>query len=573
MGDTQKTILIIALILAGVAILIAAYFLLDKFFFSRLKCKKILSALERKYEYLHALLTGQDFQYVQRIEVISRTNLLYTDVYAENYKRYKDIREDQEVHYQEALNTLVQYLDKTDIKGFKKYYRDATPVFLSYEEAVNNFNNLLMNVIKPEEESRQNSLILKEEFREVKSKYNLIEDQLAFVVPTFEKIFKTIDERFDKFEDLVEEASYDQANEMLPEIQNVLKACANLIEKVPEIIRRTNEVVPQELNDAIVRFNDLTVKEFQLKHVGFERIRNSIETELEAIKADLSKLAIKEIPDKLDRIEAEIVEVNKLFQEEENAAEEFNTNSERIYGEFGDISADFIKVRNAMPRYQSYYLINRLHAEELRGIQLELDQVGQDKRRLDMYVHSAEKTAYTTLVVKMRELEEGTHHLVSRFNNYKEFLSSLKVDSEKAFTEINKIYFKLKENEQILRGFFNEDFEEKFINDFDKCYEMVDSIYAILKKKPIDVDSTNSMINELEERSSLLFNRIGDANEFREKSLEEIGFMNRARVKFADVNVQLNQAENLFLNGEYARCFQMTDEIRQRLQEKDNAQK
>src|SRR5574344_3080811 len=179
--NTGMIILIVACIIVGIILIVTGYILLDKYIFSKKRCKRNLKALERKYEYLHALLTGQDFQYVQRIEIISRTNLLYSDIYSVYFKRYKDIRDTQEVAYQNVLNELTHLLDKSNVKEFKKTYRNSAKVFAAYEELVNNFNSDLMGVIKPEEDARQNSLGLKDAYRDVKSKYNSKEEELAFV--------------------------------------------------------------------------------------------------------------------------------------------------------------------------------------------------------------------------------------------------------------------------------------------------------------------------------------------------------------------------------------------------------
>src|SRR5574344_3139335 len=212
--NTGMIILIVACIIVGIILIVTACLLLDKYVFSKRRCKKNLKALERKFEYLHALLTGQDYQYVQRIEIISRTNLLYSDIYSVYFKRYKDIRDIQETAYTEILNKLVQLVDKSDVKDFKKLYKDSQSVFTAYEEAVNTFNNDLMGVIKPEEDARQNSLALKDEFRDVKSKYNSHEEDLEFVNDTFVKVFDEIDQRFTKFEGFIETANYDEANDM-----------------------------------------------------------------------------------------------------------------------------------------------------------------------------------------------------------------------------------------------------------------------------------------------------------------------------------------------------------------------
>jgi len=563
------TILIVVLCIVGAVALVTGYVLLDKYIFSKKRCKRNLKTLERKYEYLHALLTGQDFQYVQRIEIISRTNLLYSDIYSVYFKRYKDIRDIQETAYNEILNKLVLLVDKSDVKAFKKLYKSSLSIFTSYEEAVNTFNNDLTGVIKPEEDARQNSLVLKDEFRDVKSKYNSHEKDLEFVNDTFIKVFDEIDQRFTKFEGFIETANYDEANDLLPEIKDVLKACNELIDKIPDLIKRCNDIIPVELKAASDHYDSLIKAEYPLKHVGFEAIKNNIELSLDQIGEDIKGLKINNCLQQLDELDKQIKNVEDAFKKEEDARSEFDGNSERIYGNFNNLEKEFIKVRNNLEKYSKYYIVDENHLTELKNIQKELDDVSKDKRRLDMYVHSLEKTPYSVLILKMRDLDKGTSDIFDRFNKFKDYLASLKTDTESAFRTINDTYFKLKEIEESLRYFYNNDFSDKFNDDIDKSYDLIDQIYILLKSVPINVNAVNDCILELNDKSGLISSRVGDAKKYRDLDEEEIMFMNRERVKFSDVNVQLSQAENLFINGEYAQCYQMTESVLNKINEKD----
>ena len=564
-----EIILIVVLSIVGAVILITGYVLLDKYFFSRKRCKRNLKSLERKYEYLHALLTGQDFQYVQRIEIISRTNLLYSDIYSVYFKRYKDIRDIQEVAYSEVLNKLVQLLDKSAVKEFKKLYKDSQPILLAYEEQVNVFNNDLMGVIKPEEDARQNSLALKDAFREVKSRYNSRENDLEFVNDTFIKVFDEIDQRFTKFEGFIETANYDEANDLLPEIKDVIRACNDLIDKLPDLIKRTTEVIPDELEASSKHYDSLVKEEYPLKHIRYELIKNDIELLIDEITEDIKSLKISTCAARLDSIDKQIKDVESAFGKEEAACHEFRDNSERIYGSFNNLEKEFIKVRNNLEKYSKYYIVDEVHLTELKDIQKELDDVSKDKRRLDMYIHSLEKTPYSVLIVKMRDLDKGTNDIFDRFNTFKKYLASLKTDTENAFKTINELYFKLKGTEEVLRGFYNTDFSDKFIDDLDKSYKLIDQIYILLKSVPISVNSVNSILADLNDKANLIFSRVNDAKKYRDLDEEEIMFMNRERVKFSDVNVQLSQAENLYINGEYAQCYQMVETVFSKIQSKD----
>lgn len=570
--DTGKIIIFVVIGLVITILLITGVFLFDKYYFRKRRCKAQLKVMTRKYDYLNSLLTGQDFQYVQRIEIISRTNLLYSDIYSAYLKRYNSIRDNEEKDVENIIGELNRLLDKSNNKEFKKVYRKAQVILGNYEELVNKFNNDLLGVIKPEEDARQNSLVLKDRFREVKSKYNLKEDELMFVSQTFNKVFSLIDEKFTKFESLIETADYEDANNILPEISDVLKVCDKLIDSMPILIKRCNEIIPNELNALKEHYDKLIGEGFPLKHVGFEKIYASVNEGLKAIKEDLVELKTANIDNKLNDLEDLIKHAEELFVKEENAAKEYNERVEDIYSAFNNLETEFIKVRNNMIKYSKYYIVDDVHQEELKDIQKELDDVSKDKRRLDMYVHSLEKTPYTILVVKMRDLNNGTVDLLNRFSKFKEYLASLKTDTEDAFKTINELYFKLKEYEATLRNFNNEDFSDKFNDDIDKSYKIIDFVIILLRTVPINVNLVNSNMVELKDKTNVLFSRVNEAKKYYKLSEDEILFLNRERIKFSDINIQLSQAESLFLNGDYAQCYTMIEDVKHKIEAKDNLQ-
>lgn len=570
--DTGKIIIFVVIGLVITILLITGVFLFDKYYFRKRRCKAQLKVMTRKYDYLNSLLTGQDFQYVQRIEIISRTNLLYSDIYSAYLKRYNSIRDNEEKDVENIIGELNRLLDKSNNKEFKKVYRKAQVILGNYEELVNKFNNDLLGVIKPEEDARQNSLVLKDRFREVKSKYNLKEDELMFVSQTFNKVFSLIDEKFTKFESLIETADYEDANNILPEISDVLKVCDKLIDSMPILIKRCNEIIPNELNALKEHYDKLIGEGFPLKHVGFEKIYSSVNEGLEAIKEELVELKTANIDNKLNDLEDLIKHAEELFVKEENAAKEYNERVEDIYSAFNNLETEFIKVRNNMIKYSKYYIVDDVHQEELKDIQKELDDVSKDKRRLDMYVHSLEKTPYTILVVKMRDLNNGTVDLLNRFSKFKEYLASLKNDTEDAFKTINELYFKLKEYEATLRNFNNEDFSDKFNDDIDKSYKIIDFVIILLRTVPINVNLVNSNMVELKDKTNVLFSRVNEAKKYYKLSEDEILFLNRERIKFSDINIQLSQAESLFLNGDYAQCYTMVEDVKHKIEAKDNLQ-
>ena len=75
LSDGEKVAVVLASV-GGSIVLGVLFFLLYHFVISRNRIKHQVRELQKKYSYLDALLIGQDSQYIHRLEIISRTNLL-----------------------------------------------------------------------------------------------------------------------------------------------------------------------------------------------------------------------------------------------------------------------------------------------------------------------------------------------------------------------------------------------------------------------------------------------------------------------------------------------------------------
>lgn len=210
--STLDKIIIVCSTMGGALFLLLVVFLLDKMILKKRRCRRILTDVEKKYEYLNSLLLGQDLNYIQRLEIISRTNLLYGDIHSTYFRRFKEIRDNQDQLYLEILNELKSLYEQKSYKEFKNYYNERSTILTHYEESVNSLDSDLYAIIKPEEDARQNILLLKERFREVKSKYNANENDLSYLHDSFYKVFDMIESQFNQYDGYVESANYDEAS-------------------------------------------------------------------------------------------------------------------------------------------------------------------------------------------------------------------------------------------------------------------------------------------------------------------------------------------------------------------------
>ena len=82
---------IIGIVVSIVAVIIVAFILLYIFVFSKRIRNKKIRDLELKYSYFHGVMIGECSQILKRLEIISHSNLLYSEIYSKNVKKSLEI--------------------------------------------------------------------------------------------------------------------------------------------------------------------------------------------------------------------------------------------------------------------------------------------------------------------------------------------------------------------------------------------------------------------------------------------------------------------------------------------------
>lgn len=561
--------IVVCCIVACLFIGIFVYFALCKFYLNKKKCRKVLETLQSKYEYLHALLTGQDNSYIQRLEIISRTNLLYSDIHASYFKRSKEIRETTDQKYQDILFELQNLLDENKTKEFKQYYKEKQPILKQYEDSVNSLNNDLVNVIKPEEDARQMMLNEKEKLRDVKSKFNFNENELTYVASSFQQVFVKIDRKFNDFEDLVENANYDDAKAIIPEVDKVLTLLDKLIDEIPPLEKEVNENIPARVKKLQEEYERIIKEGKNLNHLQVELVVSQINEALETERSNIKNLAVSHIKNETDEINKVIDELLEKFKIEDEAYKEFNSKKDIVINEFLNYDKELVKINNNIARFKKVYIIDLDHTQELENIRNKVEEVSKDKRRLDQYMRNIEPYPYSALLEKLKLLESGTREISGRINSYNEYLISLKTDSETAFKNIRTKYDLLKDHEKIVRDLKVDHYVDDFKPKFDECYALIDEISKYLSKVPIDVNQVNNVQRMLNDKTNNLVKEIQDLNNYKNLASEDILLVNRDRMKFAEINNIISQAETLYLSGDFKSAYEMSEQALSKLNFRD----
>ncbi len=561
--------LIVGISLGAVAVL-SGLFVIVYFFILRERIfKKQIREIDRRVQFLHALLIGQDAQYVKRLEIISRTNLLYVDIHTKFLKRFKDLKNKNDVDAEGAIDSLRDYIESKNYKAYKENLPRVIQIVDEYDELVNSLNADLLKVVKPEEDCRQSALTYKEQLRRIKQDYYSKESELVLMSQSFDEVFAFIDKKFEDFESLVESAQYDEANSILPNIDEILHELTIHMSDLPALCTMVSSVIPDKIASVEMAYKELIEQKYPLYHLCVGQTIADFNKELEDITHQIRIFKVAGLADRLEDISNKLDAFFTSFDEEKAARELFENNNESVYSTVNLIERNFIKLRNTIPEVGKFFIINEDHKTKINNIQNNINKVGALKRSLDTFIHSATKQPYSILLNKMDELSAASNAIISDIEEYNSYISSLKADAEKAYAVVFDAYDKVKSAEQQVMKMNVKKVSEKYQPKFDELYKLLNDIYNCLITNPIDIDKVNSLLHEYYEIANTILDDGEVSTDYNLMVLAEnsILFANRHRYHLADVDSQLSLAETYFQNGDFQNASITASNVLKRIKE------
>lgn len=550
---------VIGIIAGAAALVLAALYLVLHFtVLAAMRYRKAVRELSRRFEYLHALLTGQDSQYLRRIESISQTNLLYVDTHTRFNKRFKDIRDRSDSTAQAAINNLKDLLSEREFKALKAELPRARAIIESFDEEVNSLNTALLQVIKPEEECRQMSLRLKEELRKVKQSYFIKQADVAMLSASFETVFQQLDEKFQQYEGFVESAQYDEAKNMLPEVSAVIKELGRCLQELPNICATITSVIPDKLASLQNRYEDMLRDNYPLHHLIVKGNIEDMNAHLSVLTARVMEFDLDRVEEELDAIIARIDEYFDLFDKEKEARLVFERECESIYGQEAEIEKKYIRLSNSLPDVNRIYVIPPNAQAQLDGIKNLINKAGATKRSLDTFIHSGTKQPFSILVEKMHVLRDEAVQASTAIDDFERYLFSLKSDTEAAVASIDDFYRKVHQCEVCTARIGIESVRAKYAPALEQAYNYIDQVYRLVHTLPIDVVQVNEYVGRLHDETNVAIDAIMADYEQCGLADSAILFANRDRRHLGEVNDALKQTETYYFNGDFQRAYAET---------------
>jgi len=523
--------------------------------------KKKVIIVEKKYLALRENLTSQDASMLSRLEKVSHLNLQYADIYEEYLKQFKLMLDGDCKYIEKDIELLKECLKKKNNDSFKKILEDCKKAVSIFKDKVVNFDNALHEIIQPEENSRVNLVRIKESYRSLKSKYSVNENDLRIVEESVKTVFGKIDETFAKFEELVERAEYDEANSLLPTLQKVIDSLDQKIEELPSLCIEIDQILPANIKELGSRIRDQEEKGVPTYVLGYNKKLVKWNDELKIQKQLLKDFKFSGIKAVLAKIQSEIDITYKELEKELSDKVFFDNNLSSICSNVDEFEKKYLKITEIIPALKEVYVIGLKQLNEIELLKESANDLSNARRGFDGFIQTGIKQPFSTLKAKLDELDFKYQIANGKLEAFKEYIDSIKVDSQNAYNMLYEYYNHLREIEVKLKSMNSVKYFNERVDVIESCFSLLNDLNASLHAKPLNISSLNEDLKDLRAAADPLFQSVEEDYKLMQLAESAILFNNRDREHQSDVHEKLKIIENQFINCEFGRAYQEASEL------------
>lgn len=401
-----------------------------------------------------------------------------------------------------------------------------------------------------EERNREAVTKLKSIYRETVVIYNENKNEYSEVIEPIELQFETIDKLFSTFEVTLEKREYDEIGKIVRALDDLIKNLKVVIDESPNIILMGRILIPKKISD--------------IKNIHTKMQRDGYNLDYLNLEYNISE-SEKKLVDIFDRlnllnVEDSIFELKTMLDYFQSLFGDFDKEklSKKIYDKVIKNTKDKIDrliytTKNLSLELKELKVVYDLTDEEVNIIKEINDElisikeeykIASDRTRIKENPYSKLTKECEIISVKLSKVEDKLDITLKN-------LSSLKEDELRAREQLDDIKRILKDSKRKINSYKLPVIPKYYYIELEEAVEAIKELKKELEKKPISIKVLNTRVDTARDLVLKLF--LDSTEIIKSASLAEhtIVYANRYRMKYEELNDELEKSEKLFFKGEY----------------------
>ena len=493
---------------------------------------------------------------LSKIETYRKNEKIET-MYKEWNKRLSDIRDVQIPKITDMILEADYCLSQRDYKS--TLYKIAKLEMEIYKVRTN--AEFLLDDIKDittsEERSRKVITKYKKEYRELYDKFKESENDYADIAETVNLQFGAIAHKFEEYEDILDSNRYNEVDNTVNTIEDMLKHMTIVIDEMPQIVLMAENILPKKIKEVLENYEELKKQGYTLDYLNVEYNVSEANKKINDILERAKMLDMKD----------SLLELKVLMEYFENVFDDFE--KEKVNKkEYSDTIANFQKklsrmnklVNEIFKKLESIKKVYNLEEEDInkqQKIREELKKLNDDYKVLiehtqnNAFSFSKINKELENLVARLRLIEESLDQTLDT-------IGSMKDDESRARQQLEEVKKILRRSRKLLREYELPVIPDNYFVELQEAQGAIKELIAELNKSPINIDNLNMRVETARDLVIKLHNRSKEMVKSAAFAEMTMVYGNRYRSKYEELDKNLAYSEMLFFKGEYKKALQLS---------------
>ncbi len=464
------------------------------------------------------------------------------------------------------LPKITDELSDVDFMIDRRDYESAIRKMTNIELEINRLkkrNEKLISEIKliTGSEERNRSLItkLKIQYRELRAKFDRSIKEYEKVEKVILEKFTSIEEKFQAFEDAMDQNDYVEVEKIVIVIEEELNNLRDILDNIPNIVLMADVLIPSKIEESKTMYARMTRDGYPLDYLNIDYNLDEIDKKSKDIMNKTTKLEV-DIEDANLELKTMLEYFNNLFSDfdkEKESKDLYREGCKKFRNKIEKVNKVVYDIYIQIDDIKVTYDLSEEEINRFSSLNKNLELINEDFKSL--LEHGKNKVfAYSKLNDELDELSIRLSRLQDDLDFQLRSITSMKDDEYRAKEQLTTIQDLLKKAKNKLRDYKLPVIPSTYYVELKEAQDAIKEIAKELDKKPIVIKILNIRVDTARDLVFKIYNKTNDMIKSAMMSENMIIYANRYLNNYPSLEQELEKATSLFYKGQYEKSFRIS---------------
>lgn len=479
-------------------------------------------------------------------------------------EKYKNWQKRFEIIKENRISEINDLITELDLSTSQKNYKDIDKKLAKVEletykvrESANELLREIQDITVSEEKYRSIVTKLKAKYRKLISEFTNHKPDYEDISEAIELQFENIEKRFLDFENVMEKNEYDEVVHIVKALDTMIDHMGIVIVEVPNLVLLAEKLIPKRIEEILTSYNEMIDNRYNLEYLNIEYNMDECNKNINTI---LDKIRVLNLEDCMLELKTMLDYLDSIFNdfEKEKIArknfEELSIEFEKKLKKTNRIVKDIYKQLDDLKKM---YDLDEEDIKEVNDIKFRLAKITKDYKELLEQLSNSEKP-YTYFSKQLDTSMSLLKELESNLDEALKSLGSMYDDEVRAREQLEEIQDLLKQCKLKIRSYKLPIIINNYFVELAEANDAIREIVKELDKKPILIKVLNTRVDTARDLILKLYNTTNDMIKTAQLAEMAIVYGNRYRSEVREIDKGLDNAEMLYLKGNYKDALQVS---------------